>query len=312
MDFGAVLSRAWQIIRKHKALWIFGILAGCTGAGSSGGSNVSYRFSLEDMPRQFEPYLRPFENMPAWQITTLVIVGIIVILTLVLLAILLGTVGRIGLVRGTLLAEQGSERIMFGELFSDSIGYFWRVLVINLVGGILIFIAFVVIGLPLIILTCGTALLCLLPLSWFAQLVIEQTSIAIVVENITIGEGLRRGWEVVTRNLGPMIVMALILYLGVGLIGGFIIGLPIALVVVPSVLGVVLGGLDASGFPRFVGPGIWIAGICLVAYLPVLIVLSGILRAYISSAWTLTYMRLTRRPTPSTTETPLEPIPPAV
>ena len=34
-DFGDVLSRAWQIIWKHKVLWIFGILAGCS-RGSSG------------------------------------------------------------------------------------------------------------------------------------------------------------------------------------------------------------------------------------------------------------------------------------
>jgi hypothetical protein len=312
MDYGAILSRTWEIIRRHKALWIFGILAGCTGAGSSGGSNTGFRFSSEDMPRQFEPFLRQFERIPNWQLTTLVIIAIILIITLVLLAIILGTVGRIGLIRGTLLAEQGTERILFGNLFSDSLGYFWRVLVVNLVGGILIGIVFLIVGIPLLILTCGTALLCLLPLIWFAQLVLEQTNIAIVVENSGIGDGLRRGWEVVTRNLGPMIVMALILYLGVGLIGGFIIGLPIALVVVPAIAAAVLGGLDPNVFPRFVGPGIWIAGLCLVVYLPVLILLSGILRAYISSAWTLTYMRLTRRPAPSTPDTPLEPIPPAV
>ncbi len=312
MDFGAVLSRAWQIIRKHKALWIFGILAGCTGVASSGGSNTGVRFSGQDVPGQFEPFLRQFERIPNWQITTLVLIIILIVIALVLLAIILGTVGRIGLIRGTLLAEQGTERLPFGFLFSDSLGYFWRVLLFNLVGGILLGIVFLIVGLPLLILTCGTALLCLFPLFWFFQLVIEQTNIAIVVENTGIRDGLQRGWEVVTKNLGPMIVMALILYLGVSLIGGFIIGLPIALVVVPAVAGVVWGGLDPSGFPRFVGPGILIAGLCLVAYLPVLLVLSGILRAYISSAWTLTYMRLTRRPAPSIPETPMDPIPPAV
>jgi hypothetical protein len=38
-----------------------------------------------------------------------------------------------------------------------------------------------------------------------------------------------------------------------------------------------------------------IAGLCLVAYLPVLIVLGGILKAYIESAWTITYLRLTAK-----------------
>jgi hypothetical protein len=42
-----------------------------------------------------------------------------------------------------------------------------------------------------------------------------------------------------------------------------------------------------------------------VLYLPVLLVLSGILRAYIGSAWTLTYLRLTgRTPVPPAAEAP--------
>jgi hypothetical protein len=50
--------------------------------------------------------------------------------------------------------------------------------------------------------------------------------------------------------------------------------------------------------------GLLTAGLCFLAYLPVLLVLSGILTAYIESAWTLTYMRLTNKPVAP----PLEPI----
>jgi hypothetical protein len=304
MDFGAVLSRAWQIIKKHKALWIFGILAGCGNAATSGGSNSGFQYSSEDMPRQFDPLLRQFERIPDWQIATFILIIGIIVLTLVLLVIILGTIGRVGLIRGTLLAEKGNEKILFGELFSASMGYFWRVLVVNLVGGILLGVGFLILAVPVGILTCGIGLLCLVPMIWFAQLVIEQTNIAIVVENAGIGEGLRRGWEVVTKNLGPMIVMALILYLGIGLIAGAIIGLPIALVVGPAVVGTIFGATQE--IPQVIGGTVLIAGLCLVAYLPVLILLNGILRAYISSAWTLTYMKLTSR-----TEV-VEPIPPAL
>ena len=41
------------------------------------------------------------------------------------------------------------------------------------------------------------------------------------------------------------------------------------------------------------GGGLLIAGLCFILYLPVFIVLNGILRGYIESAWTLTFMRLT-------------------
>jgi len=42
MDYGEVLSKAWQITWKYKVLWIFGILAGC---GGQFGNN-SFNYSL--------------------------------------------------------------------------------------------------------------------------------------------------------------------------------------------------------------------------------------------------------------------------
>jgi hypothetical protein len=50
---------------------------------------------------------------------------------------------------------------------------------------------------------------------------------------------------------------------------------------------------DATGFAS---AGVIMSGICCIAYLPVLIVLDGIIRAYIGSAWTLTFLRLTKGP----------------
>jgi hypothetical protein len=83
-----------------------------------------------------------------------------------------------------------------------------------------------------------------------------------------------------------MIIMALILMLGIGLLGGMIISLPIALIAGPALIGVL------SGSRQFAGGGLLISGLCLVAYLPVLILASGILTSFTESAWTLTFMRL--------------------
>jgi hypothetical protein len=84
-----------------------------------------------------------------------------------------------------------------------------------------------------------------------------------------------------------MIVMALILLLGVGGVGGFIIALPVLFIVVPAAIGTAVGTDQA-----FSG-GLILAAVCFIAYLPVLLFLNGILRSYIETAWTLTYMRLT-------------------
>jgi hypothetical protein len=106
-----------------------------------------------------------------------------------------------------------------------------------------------------------------------------------------------------------MIVMSLVLLLGVGLIGGVIIGLPLLIVSAPAFIGAV------SNTPEALRNGFLLSGFLFLLYLPVLLLLSGILRSYTSSAWTLTYMRLTNKPLPSILDTATSPeemaLPPA-
>lgn len=308
MDIGGVLSRAWQIVWRHKILWIFGILASC---GGNANGNLSSNYSMSDrreIPPQLLPWYDRFAQLTDAQIALLVGVVILIVLILIVLSIFLGTIGRIGLVRGTQQSEQGADRLAFGELFRDSMPYFWRVFGLNLLFGIAAFILVLILIIPFIlfaVVTLGVGALCiipliciLVPLMWLAQIVVEQASIAMVVEDVGIRDGLQRGWDVFRANLGTMIVMALILLLGVGFIGGIIIALPLVLVVVPAIIG------GAAVTDQALGRGLLTAGLCFLLYLPVLLVLSGILRAYIESAWTLTYMRLTSKPVAP----PLEPI----
>jgi hypothetical protein len=147
------------------------------------------------------------------------------------------------------------------------------------------------------IFTLGIGMICLIPLicilipvSWLVAVFLEQANIAIVIEDLGIIEGLQRGWNVFRENIGTMIVMALILGIG-GAIVGLVFALPMIMTVVPFMIGVMSSLAIESEVA--LGSGLITSGICCVAYLPVLIVLSGILQAYIESAWTLTYLRLT-------------------
>lgn len=303
MNFGEVLSRAWQIIWKHKVLWIFGILAGCSSAAGSGGSNSGYRFSGRDLSPEVQRFFNQFNQMPGWELALLVGILILIILLLVILFVFLGTIGRIGLIRGTLLAETGAPSLIFSELFNDSLRYFWRVFLLNLLIGLALFavalilfvlaIGSVVVTLGLILI-CFLPLLCILvPLVWFIQLVIEQTNVALVVEDVGILEGLRRGWQIVTAHLGEYILMGLILIVGIGIIAVAIIGIPFSVLIVPALAGALIGSQGS------LTGGLIIFGLCLVLYLPVLLLLVGILRAYVTSAWTLTYLRLSAKPLPA-------------
>jgi len=291
-NFGEVLSRAWQIIWKNKVLWIFGVFAGCSRAGGSGGSGGGGGGSGPGGGQPFSELERVFDQIGQWISDNPWVIAVFVILVLVLLvlSIFLGTIGRIGLIKGTYQAERGAERLIFGEVFSESMPYFWRVFGLSLLIGLLFLLLF----LPLIffgIITAGIGFLCILPLlcilipiSWGVMVVIEQANAAIVLEDLGIGDGLRRGWEVVKANIGTMILMALILFIGSAVVG-IVLAIPLIVAVVPLVIG------SAAGVER---TPLLIFGVCCAVYLPILLILNGILTAYIQSAWTLTFMRLTK------------------
>ena len=323
MNYSEILSRAWQIIWKHKVLWIFGILAGCASSSGGGGSGrVGNNFNTSpsgsrQFPAQLQSYFDRmqhfFESVPQ---QTWILIGIgvlLLVLILIVLRIFLGTVGSIGLIHGAQRADQDMEaHLTFGELFKGSLPYFWRVFLLFL----LVFLVFFIVGIILVgtialgaVLTFGIGLICLLPflcllipVGIVVGVVIEQATIAIVVENRGVMDGLRRGWEVVRTNLGPMVVMWLILGLGINGIVGIIIGLPMILVFAPLLIGIF------ANAQRALQTGLVISLLCCAAYLPVLIILRGILQSYVSSAWTLTFLRLTKPAQPSPEPLP-EPLP---
>jgi hypothetical protein len=294
MDFGEVLSSAWRTIWRHKVLWIFGILASC-GTSSGGSSNTKY--TIDELPANVENF---FTQIPEWQIALMVGIGILIALFVLILVIFFSTMGKVGLIRGTQQVDQGKIKLSFGELFSGSMPYFWRVFLLNLLVGLTIFailIAGLIMSVFSIILTLGLAALCLIPLLCLliplglaVGVWIEQSTIAIVVEDLGIIDGLKRGWEVIKTNFGTMVLMWLILVLVIGIMGGFIIGLPFFLIAVPSLMAILLGTETVQSTAMILG------AVGLICYLPFMIVLAGMLRSYTESAWTLTYLRLTRAP----------------
>jgi len=301
MDFGEVLSKAWHIVWKHKVLWIFGILAGCGsgGGGGGGGSGTSWRqnapFSAGGTG-DVEPYLQQAGRWISenWWVVALLI---LVVLILWVLAMFLGTVGKIGLIRGAFHVDEGAEKLHFGELFRGSMPFFWRVFLLSWLIGL----AFLILLLPLVLfgfITAGVGFLCVLPLLcvlvpvlWAVGIVLHQAESAIVIEDARMLDGLRRGWDVFRKNLGPMLLMWLVTGI-IGVVIGLVIALPMLVVVVPTIIGFATSRGDLPT------TALLLSGLCFVLYLPVLLVVQGVLSAYVQSVWTLTFLRLTR-PNPS-------------
>ena len=114
-----------------------------------------------------------------------------------------------------------------------------------------------------------------------------QAERAIVIENEGVISGLRRGWNVLTKNLGPILIIWLIT-LVIGFAVGIIVALPLLIILIPAIIAFVVGGNNPSYAPLI------IAGLCIVAYIPVSLVANGILTSYLETVWSLTYLRLTK------------------
>ena len=297
-NFGEVLTRAWQIIWKHKVLWIFGILASCArgggGGSSGGGGNSGYQTGSGDNPFSGDKIERVMNQVGTflennWWIIVAVVVGIIL---LSFVFYFLGMMGRVALIRGVAQADKDAESLSFGELWAESMPFFWRVFGLNFLIGL----AFLVLFIPLVlfgIVTAGIGFLCLIPLlcimvplSWVVMAIIEQAQNAIVLEDLNMLDGFKRGWEIVKANAVPIIIMMLILGVGSAVIG-VIIAIPMILALVPFIVGAATAAQQS--FTPF-----YIAAACCVAYFPVLLFFNGVLTAYIQASWTLTYLRLVK------------------
>lgn len=284
LDYGGVLRRAWELVWKNKILWLFGILSAMMGGQMSGsGNNFNYRF---DSPREVLP--PQMQNLDE-NVILLIVLGIIaVIIVIAIVLAILSVFGRGGLIGGVRLADtQG--RVSFGEAWAVGRRKFWTVLAIGLavwvLGLLLAGVSFIsILTICLAPLACiGFLLLALLGV--YARL----AQIVAVIDDVGVAEALPRAWRFITTNLGALIVMGLILVV-IQWIVGFVLSLPIIAIVVPIALSVIGYSNEA---PLMGNIGIALAGLCVVVYIPVLIVAGGIVEAWVMSAWTLTYRRLT-------------------
>jgi membrane-anchored glycerophosphoryl diester phosphodiesterase (GDPDase) len=315
MDIGEVLTRAWRIIWKFKVLWIFGILSSCAVSGT--GPRSEFQMSNQD------PWFRDFPNYNFQPSTGLIVAAIVLGIVLIALVIILGTYGRIGVARGTWRADEGEQRLTFGELWNQSSPYFWRVIGMQLLIFLIGLFIFVLVAIPFaggLFMSQGAGgplpnwalipfvpliicLICLLvPVSWAVSVIVEQAIVAIVGDDLSISQALSRGWQVVRTSPGMMILMALILYVGRGIVS-FILALPLVAIVTPVAAALFFqsqrGGMN-------MGVTIVAAVLFVLIALPVYLLINGIIQTYIGASWTLTYRRLTQRLAGSSPTPPVE------
>ncbi len=281
MDYGKLFSRAWDIIWKYKFLILLGVLVALSGTSGSGGNQSRYMFdggdlSWNDMPR-FD-YGTPFQDLD---------LSILAILGLIALGIILVVIGLVFWVAGT-MARGGlisavndievDKPATFSTAFKAGWKKGWRLIGIDLVPaipGLVLFVGSLAIFfsyggfvdlmdgvwpyagigpfLPLILLSC-----LLLPIIFFLSMLGTFANRACMLEDLGVVASYRRGFEVLADNLGSALILFLIQVAAS-------IGLFIVMIV----------------------PGFLMVLCCLLW--PVLILVQGAFRAYVSTLWTLAW-----------------------
>ena len=304
MDYGKVLSRAWEITWRWKVLWILGFLASL-GGGMGSGSNF-YSADQNDVNR-WSSQMPSEEMWPA-------IIGILIAVACAAIVIgialwVVSVMARGGLIAGVQQVEDESST-SFLKAWRVGRKRFWTLFGISFLAAIpilvltLILVALFIAGLAATGVTAGSAqdpaatfgvlaptLLCGGTLCCGLILVaMVLGQIQLYAERAAILEGLgwidafKRGWQVLKANIGPTIVLWLI-FLVIGLVFGVLVAGILMVAALPFIA--IFANTD---------PGAWLlVPICFGGLLAMIIfgVLSSIVQTFTSAAWTLAYRKLT-------------------
>lgn len=305
MDYGEIITKSAKLIWKHKILWFFGLLAGLGG----GNTNPSFNFNVANLnpgnlniPQPLQRFFTGMAEMirqtPGWFFLML----IFLVCGLGLVFFMINVFGRTGLTRGAWQADDGSESLEFGKLVSEIWPAFWRVagqtLLIGLPGFAisLIFFMFLLFGfitsvsreapgIILVLLCVGLPMICLMvPFFWFLGIWSQLSTVAVVGEGRGIIDGLKRGWELIRRNLGPVVVVGLLVLLAqIGL--GILTGLILAPIGIGALLGSLVFKSGGTFSLEFFLPFLLVA-------IPLSLILTMFFQSYTGTLWTLVFRRL--------------------
>jgi hypothetical protein len=328
MDYGRLISRAFQITFRHRFLWWLGILAGLTEMG--GGFNFpnpgdfgkdwpkpshhyeQFSQSLQQLHVSLSSFFPPEFSNPinyfgrSMFLLIVLIAGLALVIGLGILVV--STMARGGLIASVAGIER-QEPVSFKQGFRAGYHAFWRIIGASLLVGLAVLGVLALLALPAIILAItkhyiGAVILGILgfliflPIAiYFGNLVMYALRI-ILIENGGVQASLSGAHQIIKRNLGPVLLVWL-LALAFGI--GYAVAFTIALLVVRIPLGLL-------GWAVYAGLGMTativyavIFGLLLIAGL---LFLQGLMSTFISSYWTLAYLALTK-PKEQIVEAPL-------
>lgn len=308
MDYGKLLSRAWNIVWNHKFLFILGFLAALGSGGE--GPQYSYRatqpFSSgggSGQPlREVARFLDQFGGLLLGLLGLALLLGLCVWL--------LGLIAEAGMIASVDEIDAGGSAGL-GHGFRAGISHLSRMIGMSiilygpvwLIGALSFLAGLVTFGAvireqssaPLrgvaILAACLLPLVCLAGIYSLAMMFIFPfAQRSIVLKKLGPMAGIRDGWGVLRAHLGDIVLLALLfMVLGffVGVVAGLVV-LPLSLVtLLPAISEIVRTGTITSG-------QIVLSFVTFLAAALLSALIASVLRALRSAAFTLAYKEFTQ------------------
>lgn len=248
MEYSNILKTAWQATWRHKAMWFLGmaIMGGCNTVTFNTGGNIGSVIDTSDY-QTANMMDGLFELLEQYWLLVLLF-GICFFL-LILVAWVVHYIALGGIYHGAMLAKQ-DKPVRFWALCQAGTQTFWRVVGTSLLFSIvigavmtivvlsLIFLAFTVIGLIIVIPAIFLLVILALPMSWIIGTLFSFTIQGIVVEQYRIWQSCKAAYALFKKHwLGTLIAYASVvgwsvaaMFLAIILV--VLIGFPVAIFVV--------------------------------------------------------------------------------
>lgn len=314
MNHTTLLKRAFEIVRRYRVLWLYGILVALTAGNTGGEGGLRYVLDAGDLGRGNWPGWPPhwqLRDLDPAPILSAIMLCCCLLLIAAVVSVILRYVARAALVRGVNHIEETNAGFSWRDGFRLGwSGRTFRLFLLELIVGVLFTVAAVLVlalcASPMLLLltnsdagrAIGIGLTVFLGLLGILLLVVAGISVGllgqfwareVLLADRGIGEALSGGYALVRHRLKDVGLMWLLM-LGVS-VGWGIVMVPVVLVL--TGLAAALGGglgyavyaasnsvAAAAAFGIPVGLLILVVPLCLV---------QGLYEAFYSGAWTLTY-----------------------
>jgi hypothetical protein len=319
MNHMLIIRRAWEILRRYRVLWIFGILIALTSGGGGNGNGASWSANSNRMGTE------PFRNVP-WladvvrpdRIAGLIALCCCLLLVVGIITAIIRYVSRAALIRSVDQIEATGVAPTWKQGFR--LGWTnrtFRLFVLELIVGFVVGLAALlllalaaspllllltdtdagrIIGIALTVMLGIVVVLLLLVVGLILSVLAEFWSREILLADRSIGEALTEGYAHVRRRLRDVGLMWLLL-LGIG-IGFSIVLIPIVLALVA--LGVGVGGGLGWLLYQATNSTLWAVAfglpVGLLLFVIPLSIVGGLYSVFTHSVWTLTYREVSAPP----------------